>query len=378
MKKRCLLLIIILLVLIPNWGFADSEIKIMIDGLQVQFNQNTGFPFIDENGRIQVPVSAVLESCGIFVVWDDQNRTVITQKDGVRVEIPIGKNYVTKNYKQIEIDTAARIKDGRTYLPIRKVMESYGGEVKWDSSIQTVFITTTKNSSILRFNLPPELGMPKLSKEEIDELVGAEPQIIQEKISTVYDFIQYMESAGYRSVSGDTHIEGKVYNWSFNRPALSTIKVNEGNCGATSNLANYILKDDYDEVGFVFFSADSGQGGHIINYIKQDEKYYVIDFVKYPMSDYKGFIDIVTVDDLKDFPEECIIRYGDRGRLYQIKIIISYQADNQIPIGYNRREVVGRFFPIDMKDSITVLYETPSEGKIVDFIKGPEKQPKWD
>lgn len=379
MKKRVLLLITILLVMAPFFVFAESDIKVEVDGVNIQFNKETGIPFIDENGRIQVPVSVVLKKCGISVDWDAQNRLVLTEKDGVKVEIPIDKNYITKNHQQIKSDTVAKIKNGRTYLPIRKVMESYGADVKWYANAKTVSIYTTKNSNIVKFNVPSELGMPKLTKEEVEELIGADPKIIQQKISTVYDLIQYMESSNYKNISGDTKVVDKDYVWSFNKPALITINDNKGNCGATSNLANYILKDDYDEIGFIHFSADSGQGGHVFNYIKQNNKYYIIDFLKYPMGDYKGFADILIFDNLEDFPKECIIRYSDRGRLFQIKIIVAFKSDNQIPLAYRKNEYIGKFFPIEEKENIKILYETPSEGKIVEFIDGPKTQPiKWN
>jgi hypothetical protein len=41
----------------------------------------------------------------------------------------------------VEIDTAAVIKDGRTYLPIRCVLEAVGATVGWESASRTVLVT---------------------------------------------------------------------------------------------------------------------------------------------------------------------------------------------------------------------------------------------
>ena len=37
------------------------------------------------------------------------------------------------NHKLVPIDTAAIIKNGRAYMPLRAVMEAYGYTVDWDS-----------------------------------------------------------------------------------------------------------------------------------------------------------------------------------------------------------------------------------------------------
>jgi len=41
---------------------------------------------------------------------------------------------------KVENDTAALIRNGRTYLPIRVVMEAFGMEVTWDSATSSVMV----------------------------------------------------------------------------------------------------------------------------------------------------------------------------------------------------------------------------------------------
>lgn len=52
----------------------------------------------------------------------------------------------------MENDTAALIQDGRTYLPIRVVLESFGAKVQWNGDTNTVVVTsggqTTGNGDI--------------------------------------------------------------------------------------------------------------------------------------------------------------------------------------------------------------------------------------
>ena len=142
MKKFVFVLSLVLILALSSvTAFAD-EIIINIDSVKVEFNDDLGFPFIDENSRTQVPFRATLEKYGAQVDWNNDDRIAIAVKGETVVEIPIDKNYIIKNGDEIAADTAARIVNGRTYLPIRPVLEAFGSEVQWDSQLNTVVITT--------------------------------------------------------------------------------------------------------------------------------------------------------------------------------------------------------------------------------------------
>ncbi len=142
MKKFVFVLsLVFILALSSVTAFAD-EIIINIDSVKVEFNDDLGFPFIDENSRTQVPFRATLEKYGAQIDWNNESRIAIATKGDIVVEVPIDENYIVKNGEKTTVDTAARIVNGRTYLPIRAVLEAFGSEVQWDSQLNTVVITT--------------------------------------------------------------------------------------------------------------------------------------------------------------------------------------------------------------------------------------------
>ena len=142
-KKACFILsLVLILTLLCVAVFADSEIIVKIDSEKVEFNEDVGFPFVDENGRTLVPFKAALEKYGAEVNWDNENRTAIAKKGDIAIKVPIGEKFILKNDEKIETDTVAVIKDDRTYLPIRPVMEAFGSEVQWDNELKAVLITT--------------------------------------------------------------------------------------------------------------------------------------------------------------------------------------------------------------------------------------------
>lgn len=107
----------------------------------IKFTEESGMPFVDSANRTQVPLRMTMQNYGADVGWDSTSKTAIVEKNGIKVEVPIGKNYILVNGAQQAIDTAAQIVNGKTYLPIKAVVEALGGEVAWDSSIKTVIIT---------------------------------------------------------------------------------------------------------------------------------------------------------------------------------------------------------------------------------------------
>jgi len=142
MKKFVFTLSLVLILALSCVTAFAGEIIINIDSVKVEFNDDLGFPFLDENNRTLVPFRATLEKYGAEVDWNNEDRIAIAVKGETVVEIPIDKNYILKNGEEIAVDTSAKIVNGRTYLPIRAVIEAFGSEVQWDSQLNTVVITT--------------------------------------------------------------------------------------------------------------------------------------------------------------------------------------------------------------------------------------------
>lgn len=93
------------------------------------------------NDRTMVPVRAIFEALGAEVRWDDEIETAIGVLDDTVVKIAIGKSYLVKNGKRIDIDTPAMIISDRTLVPVRAIAESFDCTVDWYDESQTVEIT---------------------------------------------------------------------------------------------------------------------------------------------------------------------------------------------------------------------------------------------
>ena len=183
-------------------AMAQSPITIILDDEPLQFTESSGRPFIDANNRTLVPFRIALESFGAQVYWNHQTRIATAWKDGTFVEVPIGQPHIFVNGQLTPNDTEAVIaSDGRTYLPIRKVMEAFEARVLWDAVAQTVFIyspagpeTAVTPDEILPETLPEE--EPMISDErQLQQLSSTLEEnitpILEPSIFVLYAFMNY-------------------------------------------------------------------------------------------------------------------------------------------------------------------------------------------
>ena len=93
------------------------------------------------NERTMLPIRFIAEKLGASVDWVQESQTVIVELDDIKISLVIGENFAMVNNEKIELDSASFVEDGRTFLPIRFVMENLGADVLWNNDTQTVTIT---------------------------------------------------------------------------------------------------------------------------------------------------------------------------------------------------------------------------------------------
>lgn len=139
MKKILLFsLAVILCISFGTFLQAASPVTLLIDGENIQFDESTGYPFIDSGNRTMMPLRACLTAIGCTVSWDQEARIAAIRKGVTEVVVPIGELQIYVNGTVVPMDTAAVLKDGRTYLPLRAIFEAYKYKVDWDAGTKTI------------------------------------------------------------------------------------------------------------------------------------------------------------------------------------------------------------------------------------------------
>lgn len=82
--------------------------------------------------RFVVPMRAIFEAFGAEVDWNGETRTVTGVKGDIIVKLTIDSKIVSINGRTIELDVPATIINGRTFVPVRFVSESFGADVSWN------------------------------------------------------------------------------------------------------------------------------------------------------------------------------------------------------------------------------------------------------
>jgi hypothetical protein len=99
-------------------------------------------PYIDSNNKTLVPVRFVSENLDAEVKWDgDKQQVTVTDiLTGKTLVFTIGSKIVSVDGKELELEAAAALTGGSTYVPARFIAESFGAEVSWDPDTRVVSI----------------------------------------------------------------------------------------------------------------------------------------------------------------------------------------------------------------------------------------------
>ena len=100
-------------------------------------------PFI-LNGRTMVPLRVLSTLFGAEPQWDPIFQIVTIELNGKKIRIQVGNKIYDNNGKKATLDVPPVIKKGRTFVPLRLIVEGFGGEVTWDPKMQIINIVYPK------------------------------------------------------------------------------------------------------------------------------------------------------------------------------------------------------------------------------------------
>jgi len=156
MKVRKLKLLIFVVMLVSTFAcssvaFADNSSDIVVslqindpimelNGVETEIDLGRGTKPIVMHGRTLVPIRAIIEAFGGEVGWDGSSRSVLLTLGDDTIKLGINSNVAYLNDSAKVIDVAPTIINNRTMLPIRFVAESFNLGVAWNGNTKTVSI----------------------------------------------------------------------------------------------------------------------------------------------------------------------------------------------------------------------------------------------
>lgn len=97
-------------------------------------------PPVIKEGRTLIPVRAIMNGMGAEVKWDEATKTVTVTKGEITVVIALGSNIITINGVEQTMDVPAQLISNRTFVPIRFIAQALNMNVGWDEKTGTVEI----------------------------------------------------------------------------------------------------------------------------------------------------------------------------------------------------------------------------------------------
>ncbi len=119
---------------------ADYTIPVTVNGKSA-----FGVPVVDD-GRSMVTMEEFFDQIGVSATVE--GNTVIAEKNGVRLELPLGEDIIVRNGFEMPVDIGARIYDGTVvYVPLRAVAEAFGETVTWREQANDVVVSDPSSLS---------------------------------------------------------------------------------------------------------------------------------------------------------------------------------------------------------------------------------------
>ena len=152
--------------------------RAIVDNVEkpVDSTNNKVVPFI-KNDRTLVPVRFISENMGAKVGWEASTSTVTVEGEGKFIQLVIGSKTMKVGSKEVELDVAPEIFEGRTYLPLRSLAETLGKEVFYDRGLivisdeKDIFNVETEKDLIDEI-ISKVTNLPRItSYEELEELI---------------------------------------------------------------------------------------------------------------------------------------------------------------------------------------------------------------
>ncbi|WP_167577946.1 copper amine oxidase N-terminal domain-containing protein [Ammoniphilus sp. YIM 78166] len=114
----------------------DDKVKVIVNSNQIHFDVD---PII-QDGRTLAAVRHISQGLGASVEWQGNENKVILHRAGVTITMRIGHDVAHVNNRPVKLDVPPLIVNGRTFLPVRFLAESFQEPLFWDQPTKTVYI----------------------------------------------------------------------------------------------------------------------------------------------------------------------------------------------------------------------------------------------
>ena len=123
---------------------SSLDVVLTIGSAEMQVNgisQKMDAAPLIKDGRTLLPIRALIEALGGSVQWNASTKTATVMLGSRTVVLTIGSKKALVNGSPVALDVAPMIVGGRTFLPLRAVAENLGLDLAWEPVSRTISFT---------------------------------------------------------------------------------------------------------------------------------------------------------------------------------------------------------------------------------------------
>lgn len=94
------------------------------------------------DGKTYVPLRGVVEHLGGQTHWRKTSREAVISKEGITIVLPVGRNTALVNGKEVKLEHGARLINGYTMIPLRFVADYLDCRTHWNQKTRMITIQT--------------------------------------------------------------------------------------------------------------------------------------------------------------------------------------------------------------------------------------------
>ena len=112
----------------------------------------------------------------------------------------------------------------------------------------------------------------------ISSMINESPESKRKKINTLYEAVALFQLSKFIDCIDIDYHENNKKKWEVYKPGDLSVITNRGCCSSSASWLYYLLENRYDEIGYLSFVFEDGNG-HILNYIKHEGYIYFVDLM---------------------------------------------------------------------------------------------------
>lgn len=156
-------------------------------------------PSLVISNRVMAPYRVVAERLGARVSWNAGERSVTVTDGDTVIKLTVGQAVAVSNGRQIRLDAAPALVNGRIYVPLRFLGTGLGWRVNWEAATRTVQLNSIPALTV-RVAIPD--GVTALS---MVRLLREKPSM-GKNVTINYEVVRSPELLAAKVVSGEADI----------------------------------------------------------------------------------------------------------------------------------------------------------------------------